>query len=65
MRSPKTKSEPDEKAPRKSQKVNVWLLPDQIEWLKKDKDGPSAAVRALITEAMNMENLAKSVKKRK
>jgi hypothetical protein len=59
------KSEPDEKAPRKSQKVNVWLLPEHIEWLKKDKDGASAAVRALIMEAMNMENLARSVKKKK
>lgn len=51
-------SQPD----RKTQKVNVWLAPEQAEWLKSDKEGPSAAVRALITEAMQLENLAKSVK---
>ncbi|MGZ4807984.1 MAG: hypothetical protein ACXVJT_09135 [Thermoanaerobaculia bacterium] len=49
----------------KNAKLNVSLPPEQIAWLKKDKGGPSAAVRALITEAMNMENLAKSVKGRK
>jgi hypothetical protein len=49
----------------KTEKLNVWLKPEQIAWLKKDKNGPSAAVRALIVEAMNMENLAKSVKGRK
>jgi hypothetical protein len=48
-----------------TQKLNIWLKPEQIEWLKKDKGGPSAAVRALITEAMNMENLARSVKGRR
>lgn len=36
-----------EKTPRKSQKLNVWLMPEQIEWLKKDKEGASAAVRDL------------------
>jgi hypothetical protein len=40
----------------------VWLSPEQIEWLKTDKAGPSAAVRALITEAINLDNLRKSVK---
>ncbi len=55
----------EEKQPSKTQKLNVWLLPEQIEWLKRDKDGPSAAVRALITEAINLENLAKSVKAKK
>ena len=54
----------EEKPPRGTQKVNVWLPPDQIEWLK-SKGGPSATVRALITEAINMENLAKSVRKKK
>lgn len=43
-------------------KLNVWLAPEQIEWLKSDREGPSAAVRALVTEAMNLQNLAKSVK---
>ncbi|HEY3056131.1 MAG TPA: hypothetical protein VGK31_09405 [Thermoanaerobaculia bacterium] len=51
-----------EKANRKTQKLNVWLSPEQIEWLKSDKGGPSAAVRALITEAINLDNLRKSVK---
>ncbi len=46
----------------KTMKLNVWLRPEQIEWLKSDREGPSAAVRALVTEAMNLENLAKSVK---
>lgn len=50
-----------EKPPRNTQKLNVWLPPEQIAWLKADKDGPSAAVRALITEAMNLDNLRKSV----
>jgi len=49
------------KAP-STQKLNVWLSPEQIEWLKSDKEGPSSAVRALITEAMQLQNLAKSVK---
>ena len=49
----------------KTEKLNVWLRPEQIEWLKKDKEGPSAAVRALITEAINMERLAKSVARKK
>jgi hypothetical protein len=48
----------------KLQRLNVFLTPDQIEWLKTKKNA-SAEVRALITEAMNMENLAKSVKKKK
>ena len=52
----------EEKQPPKTLKLNVWLLPEQIDWLKRDKDGPSSAVRALIVEAMNMENLARSVK---
>jgi hypothetical protein len=51
-----------EKTSRKTQKLNVWLSPEQIEWLKSDKGGPSAAVRALITEAINLDNLRKSVK---
>ena len=53
---------PEEKPGRNTQKLNVWLTPEQIAFLKQDKGGPSAAVRALITEAINLENLAKSVK---
>lgn len=52
------------KAGRKTEKLNVWLNPDQIAWLK-EKGGPSDTVRALITEAMALDNLAKSVKKKK
>lgn len=57
-----TKKSAGEKPGRKTQKLNVWLSPEQIEFLKNDKGGPSAAVRALITEAINLQNLAKSVK---
>jgi hypothetical protein len=46
---------------RKTEKVNVWLEPQQAEWLKSKKN-ISETVRALITEAMNMEKLAQSVK---
>lgn len=56
------KKTPEEKPGRKTQKLNVWLSPEQIEFLKADKGGPSAAVRALIIEAINLQNLAKSVK---
>jgi hypothetical protein len=45
----------------KTVKVNVFLPPDQAEWLKSKKE-ISETVRALITEAMNMERLAASVK---
>jgi hypothetical protein len=57
-----SKKSADEKPGRKNEKVNVWLSPEQVAWLKSDKGGPSAAVRALITEAMNLDNLRKSVK---
>jgi len=50
------------RAERKTEKVNVWLDPEQAEWLKAKKN-ISETVRALITEAMNMERLATSVKK--
>ena len=56
------KAPPAGDADPKTQKLNVWLSPDEIAWLRRDKEGPSAAVRALITEAMQLENLAKSVK---
>ncbi|HKO01592.1 MAG TPA: hypothetical protein VJ032_07870 [Thermoanaerobaculia bacterium] len=51
------------RAERKTEKVNVWLDPEQAEWLKAKKN-ISETVRALITEAMNMERLATSVKKK-
>jgi hypothetical protein len=55
----------DGKKGRATERINVWLTPEQIEWLKRDRDGPSAAVRALINEAVAMENLEKSVRGRK
>ncbi len=47
-----------------TEKINIWLPPDQAAWLKSKKQ-ISETVRALITEAMNMEKLAASVKKGK
>ena len=47
-----------------TERVNVWLTPDQIEWLKAKKN-LSETVRALVTEAMSMDALARSVKKAK
>jgi hypothetical protein len=62
IRSMATKQVHEEKPGRKTQKLNVWLTEQQIGWLKSDPGGPSAAVRALIAEAINLQNLAKSVK---
>jgi hypothetical protein len=55
----------EKKKGRATERINVWLTPEQVGWLKRDKDGPSAAVRALINEARAMENLEKSVRGRK
>ena len=52
------------KAARKTEKLNVWLNPDQVAWLK-EKGGPSETVRALITEAMALDQLRLSVMKKK
>ena len=52
------------RAERKTEKMIVWLEPQQSEWLKSKKN-ISETVRAMITEAMNMEKLAASVKKGK
>ncbi|MBV9493973.1 MAG: hypothetical protein JOZ54_06985 [Acidobacteria bacterium] len=46
----------------KTERVNVWLTPEQVAWLKSKKN-VSETVRALVTEAMNMQRLAESVKK--
>jgi len=59
-----TKAPAKERAPRKTEKVNIFLPPDQLAWLKAKKK-LSETVQALITEAMNLEALAKSVKKKK
>jgi hypothetical protein len=48
----------------KTERVAVWLTPDQVAWLKTKKN-LSETVRALVTEAMNMDALARSVKQGK
>ena len=50
-------------AERKSERVNVWLTPEQVAWLKTKKN-VSETVRAMVNEAMNLERLAQSVKNR-
>ena len=50
-------------AERKTERVNVWLTPEQVAWLKTKKN-VSETVRAMVTEAMNLERLAQSVKTR-
>jgi hypothetical protein len=50
-------------AERKTERVNVWLTPEQVAWLKTKKN-VSETVRAMVTEAMNLELLAQSVKAR-
>jgi hypothetical protein len=45
----------------KTERINVWLTPDQVAWLKTKKNA-SETVRTLVTEAMSMDALAKSVK---
>jgi hypothetical protein len=45
----------------KTERINVWLTPSQVEWLKSKKN-VSETVRTLVMEAMNMDALAKSVK---
>jgi ribosomal protein S16 len=52
------------KAGKQTERVAIFLPADQSEWLKK-KGKISETVRALITEAMNMERLAESLKKGK
>src|SRR6266496_1950381 len=51
-------------AARKTEKVNVWLTPEQVAWLK-TKENVSETVRAMVTEAMNLDRLAASVKSAK
>ena len=47
---------------KKTERIAVWLTPEQIEWLK-TKQNSSETVRAAVTEAMNLERLKESVKK--
>jgi len=49
-------------ATRKTQKVNVWLTPDQVAWLK-SKENVSETIRSMVTEAMNLDRLRASVQK--
>jgi uncharacterized protein YecT (DUF1311 family) len=49
------------KAARKTERINVWLQPEQVAWLKSRKNA-SETMRALVTEAMSMDALAQSVK---
>jgi hypothetical protein len=48
-------------AARKTEKVNVWLTPEQVAWLKA-KENLSETVRAMVTEAMNLDRLKASLK---
>ena len=50
-------------AERKTERVNVWLTHEQVAWLKTKKN-LSETVRAMVTESMNLERLAQSVKNR-
>lgn len=51
-------------AERKTEKINVWLTPEQVAWLKTKKN-VSETMRALVMEAMSIDALAQSVKKKK
>ena len=46
-----------------TERVAVWLTPDQVAWLK-TKGNVSETLRALVNEAMNMQRLADSLKKK-
>lgn len=50
-------------AEQKTEKINVWLTPEQVAWLKTKKN-VSQTVRAMVTEAMSIDALAASVKKK-
>ena len=51
-------------ATRKTERVNVWLTPEQVEWLK-TKENSSETIRALVNEAMNIDRLKASVSAKK
>lgn len=46
-----------------TERLAVFLKPEQIEWLKGKGENVSETVRALVTEAINMDRLAESVGK--
>ena len=56
-----TKKKDPEKGGRKTQRINVWLMPEQIEWLKA-KGNVSENVRAMVTEAISLDRLKESVR---
>jgi hypothetical protein len=49
-------------AAKKTERISVWLTPEQMAWLK-GKGNTSATMRALVTEAMNLDRLKESVRK--
>lgn len=49
---------------KKTERLSVWLTPEQIAWLK-TKSNASETVRAAVTEAMNLDRLKESVKRKK
>jgi hypothetical protein len=51
-------------AARKTEKVLVWLTPEQVAWLK-TKENTSETIRNMVTEAMNLDRLRASVAKKK
>ncbi|HJT17545.1 MAG TPA: hypothetical protein VJ853_09165 [Thermoanaerobaculia bacterium] len=51
-------------ATRKTERVNVWLTPEQVQWLK-TKENASETIRALVNEAMNIDRLRASVTPKK
>ena len=53
----------ERKSDGKTEKINVWLTPEQVAWLKTKKN-VSQTVRAMVTEAMSIDALAASVKKK-
>lgn len=54
------KKDPEEGG-RKTQRISVWLMPEQIEWLKA-KGNVSENVRAMVTEAISLDRLKESVR---
>ena len=62
---PTTKKKSEAKAKPKTKATPVFLDEAQREWLRQQPSGISGKVRALVFEAMNLDNLAKSLKKSK
>lgn len=56
-----TKKKEAGEAGRRTERINVWLLPEQVEWLKA-KGNVSENVRAMVTEAISLDRLKQSVR---